>query len=298
MTEKCPSPTATWPSLPLAWVLSSLLLLTTAAQVLAQGGTPPQGARPTGPHDFGQKTVLPDYSTPPWDSHVVGTHTTFKPTDDMATFARFSTIAESYQHGTAPQRYPSGSLGATPPTPVANPPQEQSQPKAVGRKIQVEVYDLRDDAVTQANLHNALREEIQKLAKELAEVSLTTQQAERELLWLRKHPSVEETSSRQEIQDPLTGQLRITRRIAVNLPPEVLEQWVRRLEALHFRHIWGYIYGSLGTIVLFLVIYLVARRVDYWTNGYHKWKIAFFGALLFVGLTAALWTLMYAAYLW
>lgn len=165
------------------------------------------------------------------------------------------------------------------------------------RHIIAEVYDLRDDVTTEASLHSALKREVRKLAQELANISLTDQQAERELIWLRKQPSVREKSERLEETEPLTGSQRIIRRITLTVPPTVLEQWSDRLNQRRHVHLWGYVYGSLGTLAIWTIGLLIMGLLDRWTGGYRRFAIVLFGGATLLILTAANWLAVYITYL-
>ncbi|GBD36393.1 hypothetical protein HRbin36_01517 [bacterium HR36] len=183
---------------------------------------------------------------------------------------------------------------------IAASPEPSTPPSPSGqrgaRQIVAEVYDYRDDAQTEASLHRALLREISKTAKELAGVSLTDQQAERELVWLRKHPLVEEKVSHAEETDAL-GRQRISKRITLNLPPTVVEEWSQRLQASRYAHYWGYLYGTSGTLGIWLVGLLLLAKLDRWTGGYRRGAIIFFGGGILLALTVALWLSVYIAYL-
>jgi hypothetical protein len=165
------------------------------------------------------------------------------------------------------------------------------------RQIVAEVLDWRDDEQTHASLHQELVRQILQTAKELADVALTKYQAEQELIWLQKQPGVEVYRRREQKSDPLGLGTRITRRIVVSLPPEVVQEWTHRLRALAYRHYWGYLYGALATLGLWLVGLLALALVDRWTGGYRRGAILLFGGGLLLVLTAATWFSIYLAYL-
>ena len=137
------------------------------------------------------------------------------------------------------------------------------------------------------NALNSLYEQLNSLAQELASQRLSRRQLTVEHAWLLAQPGVEQ-SQQMDVQEKPYG-LVARQEITLRLPMAVLARWSQRLQDLRAQRTAWLIGGVVGTLLVWLVGFLLTGLVDRATGAYYRTPLVVLMLLVLSVLTVLGW---------
>jgi len=137
------------------------------------------------------------------------------------------------------------------------------------------------------NALNSLYEQLNSLAQELASQRLSRRQLTVEYAWLLAQPGVEQ-SQQMDVQEKPYG-LVARQEITLRLPMAVLARWSQRLQDLQAERTAWLIGGAVGTLLVWLVGFLLTGLVDRATGAYYRTPLVVLMLLVLSVLTVLGW---------